>query len=114
MKSTNKYQTRADGMHYRQAWGREIDVVNLDEGVSGTVRFKATGQETECIGFRQMCKESVWYLAMKDPYQGGPDWEHGNPVLVDAVLAGTEWNDLLVYTAPGSYNAHSRERYKVK
>ena len=108
----NKYATRADGMHYRTAFGREIDVVNLDEGVPGVIRFKS-GQETECIGFKTMCREFTWYIAMKEPYQGGSDYVGpGKPILIDAVLDGEEWNDMAVYTAVGSYNAHSRERFK--
>lgn len=39
MKDTNQYKTRSDGMHYRQAWGRTIDIVDLDDGRPGTVRF---------------------------------------------------------------------------
>ena len=112
MKDTNKYQTRADGMHYRQAFGRTIDVVNLDEGVPGTVRF-STGQTERCVAFKDLTgREYGWLIALENPYQGGPDYERGKPIKVDMTVEGTEWKDLLVYAAPESAQMHSRDKFK--
>lgn len=110
MKNTNQYQTRSDGMHYRQAWGREIDVVDLDEGRIGTVRFQ-DGSAQECIAFK--CgsgRTYTWLFELKEPCQ--IDAERGKSIQVDAVLPDEVMNGLDVYAMTGSTQIHSRERFK--
>lgn len=110
MKDTNQYKTRSDGMHYRQAWGRTIDIVDLDEGRPGTVRFD-DGSSQECIAFK--CgsgRTFLWIFELKDPCRYAA--ERGKAFQVDVEMSGSVLRDLTVYGLAGTYQIHSRDRFK--
>lgn len=110
MKDTNMYQTRSDGMHYRLAYGRTIDVVDLDEGRSATVRFP-DGSVQECIAFK--CGSGrmfTWLFELKDPCRYAA--ERAKAFQVDVTLPNSVLRDLTVYGLEGTYQIHSRDRFK--
>ena len=112
--TTNKFETRADGMHYREAFGRTVEIVNLDEGVFGTVTFP-DGMVTECKAFKDVRDRTfMWVIELKEAYTGEVKLDAAYTFYVDAVLDGETWDQLRVSISTDRLMINSRERFPLK